>query len=90
MLEAQKVQDAMESLMSMSSAAMDGHALNLVVQKTEVLHGVFFKLCDLIKTQQRNYADLSIRYAFDKHRLEMIDRQRRGAAGNLFVILLLL
>lgn len=84
MIEAQKIQDAMESLMSMVSTAMDSRALEKVVEKTEVLHDVYFKLCELVKTQQTNYVDLSLRFAFQQHRLDTVLRQMETAAGNLF------
>lgn len=88
MIEAQKIQDALESLMSMVSKAMNSQALNKVIEKTEVIHQVFFKLCGLVKTQQANYVDLSLRYAFEKHKTETIMRQMAAAAGDLFFFFL--
>lgn len=84
--EGRKIQNSMEALIGVASRAMDETALDDVLKHTDVITQAFYHICDVVQIQEENYVDLGLKYAFEMHRNDALQRQLQMASRKLIFL----
>lgn len=81
MINEEVAKKSMEALMGVAAKALDFGTIDQVVEQTEKVFEPMRKLGELVKLQQRNFADLQVKFALLQQNYEILKRQTKLATG---------
>lgn len=78
-------EESVENLMIMAGDALSSGDRESILHDTDKILGEMKKLADLVKLQQRNYADLAVKMGFLQHSVYVERMKQRVSAGLSFI-----